>query len=101
MGKRQRNRDRSRPAAARRTAPAAPSNRRVTPKKPPPFFRPGWHRAVGWLIVFLGVAVVVVNDLSYLDVKLMPGGHNELYLFLGIGVAAGGSWFLGLFDRPV
>lgn len=104
MGKRQRSRDR-RPAAARRTTRSAtaavPSTGRVTPKAPAPYFRPEWHRPIGWFIVALGLLVVIVNDLAYFDIELMPGGHSELYLFLGIGVAAGGTWFLGLFDRPV
>ena len=32
-------------------------------------------------------------------VTLLPGGHSELYLFLGIAVAGSSTWFLGLFDR--
>lgn len=33
------------------------------------------------------------------DVTLLPGGHSELYLLLGIAVAGSSTWFLGLFDR--
>ncbi len=37
---------------------------------------------------------MLVNDNS-----LLPFGHSEAYLFLGIGIAGGSTWFLGLFDR--
>ncbi len=33
------------------------------------------------------------------DLTLLPGGHAELYLVLGVSVAIGATWFLGLFDR--
>lgn len=63
--------------------------------------RPGWHRIMGWVGVVLGVAVVATNDLMLMTshVAVLPGGHNELYLVLGIGIAGGATWFLGLFDR--
>jgi len=46
------------------------------------------------------VVIVVVNDLAYADIELMPGGHSELYLLLGLLVVGVGSWWTGLFDRP-
>lgn len=48
-----------------------------------------------------GVVIAAVNDLMLMgeDVTLLPGGHSELYLLLGISVGAGATWFLGLFDR--
>ena len=33
------------------------------------------------------------------DITLLPGGHSEMYLLLGVAVAFGATWFLGLFDR--
>lgn len=48
-----------------------------------------------------GVVIAAVNDLMLIgeDVTLLPGGHSELYLLLGISVGVGSTWFLGLFDR--
>lgn len=50
-----------------------------------------------------GVVVVALNDgmLMTGHVQLLPGGHSEVYLLLGIGLAAANTWFLGLFDRGV
>jgi len=62
--------------------------------------RPPWHRAVGWTLIAIGVAIAVLNDLAYVDIEPLPGGHSELYLFLGLLVAGFGSWWTGLFDRP-
>ena len=63
--------------------------------------RPRWHRFAGWGGVLVGVTVAALNDLMLMgeDVTLLPGGHSELYLMLGISVAAAATWFLGLFDR--
>ena len=62
--------------------------------------RPPWHRAVGWSLIGIGVVIIVVNDLAFADIELMPGGHSELYLLLGLLVAGVGSWWTGLFDSP-
>lgn len=77
------------------------SSGRYTPPTPTYRLRPGWHRLVGWLGIVAGVAVAALNDLMLMgeDVALLPGGHTELYLFLGIAIAGGATWFLGLFDR--
>ena len=74
---------------------------RYTPKAPVYRLRPSWHRVAGWLGILLGVGIAGSNDLMVLleDVTLLPGGHSELYLFLGILVAAASTWFLGVFDR--
>ena len=61
--------------------------------------RPRWHRAVGWLSISIGLAVVVINYLDFADLNLLPGGHQEGYFLLGLAVAASGTWWLGLFDR--
>ena len=61
--------------------------------------RPSWHKALGWLSIGIGIAVIVVNYIDYADLRLLPGGHQEWYFFLGLGVAASGTWWLGFFDR--
>ena len=79
----------------------APAYARYTPKAPAYRLRPSWHRVAGWLGILLGAAIAGSNDLMllYENVTLLPGGHSEFYLFLGIAVAAACTWFLGLFDR--
>lgn len=77
------------------------SGRYTPPTKRPFRFRPDWHKPLGWAIVVLGITIAVVNDLAFFDVRVMPGGHNELYLMLGVVVAGGGTWFLGAFDRSM
>lgn len=76
---------------------------RYTPPQPAVRLRPRWHRPLGWLGVAIGLLVVVLNDgmLMTNHVQLLPGGHSELYLLVGIGLAAASTWFLGLFDRGV
>ena len=78
-----------------------PASDRYTPKAPVYRLRPSWHRAAGWLGILLGVAIAASNDVMLLseDLTLLPGGHSEFYLFLGIGVAVASTWFLGWFDR--
>ncbi|MBA3400200.1 MAG: hypothetical protein H0U01_09580 [Acidimicrobiia bacterium] len=86
-----------RPSAAART-PAASS--RYTPPSKPVRIRPRWHRPAGWIGIVLGALIAAVNDLMLVnDNSLLPFGHSEAYLFLGIGIAGGSTWFLGLFDR--
>lgn len=86
-------------AGVRPTAPEASA--RYTPPTPQYRLRPRWHRVAGWLGVALGIVIAATNDLMLMgdDLTLLPGGHNELYLLLGIGVAGASTWFLGLFDR--
>lgn len=63
-------------------------------------FRPGWHRAVGWISLAAGIAIIAANDLMLLaDATFLPGGHSELYLMAGIGVAATSLWWFGWMDR--
>lgn len=61
--------------------------------------RPRWHRIAGLLSIVAGIAIIVINDLGYADLALLPGGHSEGYFLLGVAVAASGSWWLGFFDR--
>lgn len=47
-----------------------------------------------------GLLVVLVNYGAELGLDLMPGGHLEAYFLLGLFIAGGGTWWLGVFDRP-
>jgi len=47
-----------------------------------------------------GVVIAVLNDVTRLGPRLVPGGHSELYLLLAMAVAGYGGWWLGIFDRP-
>lgn len=87
------------PSGGSSSAPAPSA--RYTPPTPAYRLRPSWHRVVGWIILAIGIAIIALNDLMLMgdDLVLLPFGHMELYLFLGIAVSAGGTWFLGLFDR--
>jgi hypothetical protein len=77
------------------------SGRYTPPPVPKARFRPRWHRVAGWFGVALGIAVVVLNDAMRFseNLTLLPFGHQELYLILGLIVAGSSTWFLGLFDR--
>lgn len=103
MGRRGRRKEREgitrRPPSQAHTP--APSRRYTPPQQRSFRFRPSWHKPLGWGIVLLGITIAVVNDLTYFDIRVMPGGHNELYLLLALLVAGGGTWFLGLFDRSM
>ena len=74
---------------------------RYTPPRTNYRIRPRWHRVVGWAGVALGILIAVANDTMLIadDLTLLPFGHQELYLILGVMVAGGSTWFLGLFDR--
>ena len=80
---------------------APEASARYTPPTPQYRLRPRWHRFAGWFGVALGIVIAAVNDLMLMgdDLTLLPGGHNEGYLLLGIAVAGSSTWFLGLFDR--
>lgn len=41
----------------------------------------------------------MVNYGEELNLHLLPGGHKEAYVVLGLVMAASGTWWLGLFDR--
>ncbi|MFP5298791.1 MAG: hypothetical protein ACLGHL_07380 [Actinomycetota bacterium] len=71
---------------------AVESRRKVYPP-----FKP-WHRPTGLAMLVVGILVAVVNDLAYLNIEVMPGGHNELYLMLGVLVAGAGAYFAGFFS---
>lgn len=62
--------------------------------------RPEWHRPAGITVVVFGAVVILVNYAEHMEINWMPGGHKEVYFFLGIAIAALGAWFLSAFDRP-
>ncbi len=78
-----------------------PSNRYTPPERNDLTFRPQWHRVVGWIGVACGLLIVILNDGMLLteDVTLLPFGHSEFYLMVGVLVAGWSTRFLGLFDR--
>lgn len=54
---------------------------------------------IGVVQLVLGVAIVAINYIDYADLRILPGGHNELYFLLGIVIAGGSIWWFGWFDR--
>ena len=84
-----------------RPVDTATASARYTPPKASYRIRPRWHRVAGWAGVALGILMAIVNDTMLIveDLTLLPFGHQELYLILGILVAGASTWFLGLFDR--
>ena len=88
-------------ATAQARAPAS-TPARVTAAKPVKRFRPPSHLVVGIVLLAAGVAVAAVNDamlLGGVPTWLLPGGHNEGYLVLGLGLAAWSTWWFGWYDR--
>ena len=78
-----------------------PAPTRYTPPKADYRIRPPWHRVAGRLGIALGMAIAIANDAMIFveGLTLLPMGHQELYLLLGVAVSGGSTWFLGLFDR--
>ena len=64
-------------------------------------FRPELHKLIGAVILVIGIAIVIVNDIVLLGASatLLPGGHTELYLMLGVVIAGYSTWWFGWFDR--
>lgn len=75
-----------------------PSARYTPPAGSQVRFRPAWHKVVGCGQIVAGLALVVLH--YGLGIQVLPGGHNDGWMLLGIIVAAGGTWWLGVFDRP-
>jgi len=50
--------------------------------------------------VAAGIVIAVLNDVARFGPRVVPGGHSELYLLLGVTMAGYGGWWLGIFDRP-
>ena len=81
--------------------PVAPSaSSRYTPPIKSAMLRPDWHKTVGMLILSFGIAIIVLNEVMLLNsITLLPGGHSELYLVLGVVVAGYATRWFGWFDR--
>ena len=95
MGRRQRKRD-----AATPLEPLPARSGRYTPPADQSFrFRPAWHRVVGIAQLVVGIAIVAINYIDYADLRILPGGHSELYFLLGLVIAGGSIWWFGWFDR--
>lgn len=104
---------RRKPQTRKRPAPRASGRvadddefirRALTPRYTPPAvhirIRPTRHKVLGWFQVGAGLLLVLVNYAEELGARVLPGGHNELYFVLGLVIAGGGTWWLGIFDRP-
>jgi hypothetical protein len=55
------------------------------PPKKRPKASPRWYGYLVLGLIVVGVAIIVLN---YMD--LMPGGTKNLYLWVGLGIIAGG-----------
>jgi hypothetical protein len=82
--------------------PATPAaSSRYTPPIRSVRIRPDWHRRVGFGILFVGILVVVLNDVPLFGGRsILPFGHSELYLVLGLLIAGSATRMFGWFDRP-
>ena len=94
------------PTASQRSRPsteghAPEASARYSPPTQNYTVRPRWHRIAGWIGVAIGALIAILNDAMLLgdDLVLLPFGHSELYLLLGVLVAGWSTRFLGLFDR--
>lgn len=73
---------------------------RYTPPTRSVRLRPDWHKVVGVAFLVVGISIAVLNDVMLLGATTMlPGGHSEAYLFLGVGIAGYSTWWFGWFDR--
>jgi len=89
-----------RPRSDSRAPQATPTNRYTPPEKH--FrFRPTWHKIVGTIVLVLGLGLIVANEVMLLErsATLLPGGHREVYLLLGVIIAGTSLWWFGWFDR--
>ena len=94
----------STPAARAKRNESGPVTPTASSRYTPPIkstrLRPGWHKTVGVLILIAGITVVVLNDAMLGNsITLLPGGHSELYLMLGVLIAGYSTWWFGWFDR--
>lgn len=82
-------------------SPSPSPSARYTPRVRSVRLRPDWHKVVGAVVLVVGIAVAVINDVMLLGATatLLPGGHSELYLLLGVAVAGYSTWWFGWFDR--
>lgn len=93
----------ARPGPSKRLVPQSPaSSTRYTAPQRTVRIRPAWHKAIACVLLVLGVVSARLNDamlLGGVPTWLLPGGHNEAYLMLGIAAAVSSTWWFGWFDR--
>ena len=77
--------DRQRPPAASRE----PGGQYVQPIDSAKLRRRS-QKSVGALILCAAIAIAILNEL-----RVLPGGHNELYLAFSAAVCGFGIWWLG------
>ena len=72
---------------------------RYTPPKPGTYwFRPAWHKVVGVVLLIGGLTLFVSCEASLGNIHAY-GGH--IWFLVGLLIAAGSTWWFGLFDQPV
>ena len=81
-----------RTAEAVRPCPAASSERIgfYAPSMNAAKLRRRWQKRLGALILCAAIVIAILNEL-----RVLPGGHNELYLALSAAVCGFGLWWLG------
>ncbi len=79
------------------TADVEPSARYTGPKPARFRVRPGWHKVVGITSIVSGFALFIICQLNVFGIHDF-GGH--IWYLVGFGIAASGTWWLGLFDPP-
>lgn len=73
---------------------------RYTPPIKSVRLRPDWHKTVGILILIVGIAMIVLNEIMLGNsITLLPGGYSILYLLLGVVIAGYATRWFGWFDR--
>ena len=84
--------------AARRTPLSYPDavvcdsserSRRDAPPRNSARARPAWRNVLGALILCAALTIAILNEL-----RVLPGGHNELYLVSSAAVGGFGIWWL-------
>lgn len=97
MGRRERQKQRQRGGSS--SDASASSGRYTPPIASSVRIRGTRDKVIGSLLLVLGVAIVVINYVDYGGLRLLPGGHQEFYFFIGIAIAATSTWWFGAFDR--
>lgn len=75
----------------------APSERYTPPKRFTYIFRPGWHRAVGAVVLLGGISLFIACEASIGNIHGV-GGH--VWYLVGLAVAGSSAWWFGAFDQP-
>lgn len=85
----------------RRTVTSEPqvaaSERYTPPKRFTYIFRPGWHKAIGAVLLIGGVSLFISCEASIGNIHAF-GGH--IWYLIGLLVAGSSAWWFGAFDQP-